>query len=159
MRGRWMLPVVEILVRWNIRPLICRQALGCFTSARFTARIISGSSSPSSMLSLSAGIRDCTIRLSIPTLIMPFFGYRNANARPNWSVRHRRRNFIKSSYVQNNGLIRITSEIQSLSGKPLNGERFLLTSVGNKAAGKAFTDKKNRHCVCNADSFYYKPYY
>ena len=135
--GLWMLPVVVIPGRWSIKPLTFRRVIGCFTSAPFTAPIISGSFLPSFMLSPSVGIRVCTIRLSILIRTTPSFGSRNANARPNWSVRHRQKSSIKSFCELNNGSTHTISETPSLSGKPPNGERFPLTSEENKKIGIA----------------------
>ena len=136
-----MQPVLAIPVRWNIRPSICRRAIRCFTSAPFTAQIISGSSSPSYTPSPFVGIKVCTTKPSIPTHTTPSSGFRNASVKPSSSARPRRRSSIKSFCEQNNGSIRTISETPSSSGKLPNGVKFLLTSEENRQTKKSALQK------------------
>ena len=132
MLGPLMQRAAAIPDRWSIRRLTWRRAIRCFTSDRFMAQIISGSFWRLSMPWLSAGNRVCTTRPYTATPITPSSGFRSVSARPNLSVRPRRRSSIRLFCELSSGSIRITSGIRLSSGRRRSGVRYPRTSAGNK---------------------------
>ena len=131
-RGLWMQLVVEILVRWSIRPSICRRVIVCSTTVLFMAQIISVSSSPSSTLWPFAGTKACTIKLSTPTLTTPSSGFRSANVRLSWSVIPRQNSSSRSSPEPKTGSRPTTTAIPSSNGRRRSGVKSPPTSAENK---------------------------
>ena len=129
--GLWMQHVVEILVRWSIRPSICKRVIVCFTMVQFMAQTILVNFSPSSMPWPFAGIKACTIKPSTPILTTPFSGFRSVSVRPHWSEIPRQSPFSKSSLVLKTGSKPTTIAIPSSNGKPRNGAKFLQILAGS----------------------------